>query len=378
MLKKIRNQLKNRFQGNRDNFIGIDIGTRDIKMAEIAPGPLPQVAAIARIATPANTIDDGAILQVDPVVNAIKAMLDQAGSKTQKTVTMISGRNVITRYIKLPKMSPKEVASTLKWEADKYIPLSIGTDMIVEHLILGNAEDENPPQINVLLVGVPRKLIYQVYETFSRAGLELLAVEIEPLSLWRSIGTQSTIRQDFPIGRDEAFIGLDIGAKATNLAIFQGDDLNFSRYIPMAGDTITHGVAQATGLEFNAAQVIKERDGEILFGLALDEAPEDKLILDRTIKASLLTLIGEIRRSIDFYRTQFKKGEPRALVLSGGTAKLKGLPMFLQQELGLPVVLGLQNISIKEQAVNKKFKEMKNLDPAFAVAVGLALREVRE
>ena len=146
----------------------------------------------------------------------------------------------------------------------------------------------------------------------------------------------------------------------------------------MAGDTITQGVAQVTGLEFNAAQVIKERDGEILFGLALDEAPEDKLILDRTIKASLLTLIGEIRRSIDFYRTQFKKGEPRALVLSGGTAKLKGLPMFLQQELGLPVVLGLQNISIKEQAVNKKFKEMKNLDPAFAVAVGLALREVRE
>jgi Tfp pilus assembly PilM family ATPase len=94
--------------------------------------------------------------------------------------------------------------------------------MIVEHLILGNAEDENPPQIYVLLVGVPRKLIYQIYETFSKAGLDLLAVEIEPLSLWRSIGTQTTIRQDSPIIRDESFIGLDIEPKLQTWLFFRG------------------------------------------------------------------------------------------------------------------------------------------------------------
>ena len=146
-----------------------------------------------------HTIDDGAILQVIPWLMRC-AMLGRPGVKPENGDHDFREK-CDHRYIKLPKMSLKEVASTLKWEADKYIPLSVGTDMIVEHLILGNAEDENPPQINVLLVGVPRKLIYQIYETFSRAGLELLAVEIEPLSLWRSIGNQSTIRQDFPIAR---------------------------------------------------------------------------------------------------------------------------------------------------------------------------------
>jgi Tfp pilus assembly PilM family ATPase len=66
-----------------------------------------------------------------------------------------------------------------------------------------------------------------------------------------------------------------------------------------------------------------------------------------------LALTGEIRRSVDFYRTQFKKGEPRALVLSGGTASL-GFAFVSPARLGLPVVLGLQNISIKEQITNKK------------------------
>lgn len=378
MLKKMGDQWKKRFQGQRDNFIGIDIGTRDIKMAEVVPGPLPQIAGMGRIATPSGALDDGAILHVDPMVNAIKTMLDQAGNKTKKAVTMISGRNVITRYIKLPKMSPREVASTLKWEADKYIPLSSGTDMVVEHLILGNAEEETTPQINVLLVGVPRKLVYQVYETFSKAGLELLSVEIEPLSLWRSIGTHVSIRQDYPIIRDESFIGIDIGAKASNLAIFQGEELNFSRYIPIAGDAITDSVARATGLEFNAAQVIKERDGELLLGQALENASSDKVLLDQALKESLLPLVGEIRRSVDFFRSQYKKGEPKALIISGGTGKIKGLSTFLQGELGLPVSVGLQNIPIKEHLTNKKLNEVKNLDPAFAVAVGLALREVTE
>lgn len=378
MLKKIRNQGKKWFQRSTDNFIGVDIGTRDIKLVELVPGPLPQIAAMGRVSTPAGAIDDGAILHVEPVVNAIRTMLDQSGSKIKKAVTVISGRNVITRYIKLPKMSPKEVASTLKWEADKYIPLSAGTDMVVEHLILGNAEAEATPQINVLLVGVPRKLVYQAYETFSKAGLELLAVEIEPLSLWRSIGTQVSIRQDSFIIRDESFIGLDIGAKASNLAIFQEEELNFSRYIPIAGDAITHAVARAADLEFNAAQVIKERDGELLLGQALENAPPDKLLLDQALRESLLPLAGEIRRSIDFFRSQFKKGEPKALIISGGTAKLKGLPAFLQGELGMPVSVGLQNISIKEHLTNKKLTEVKNIDPAYAVAVGLALREVEE
>jgi len=378
LLNKIGDQLKKRFQGNRDSFIGIDIGTRDIKMAEVVPGPMPQIAAISRIATPSGALDDGAILLVDPMVNAIKTMLEQSGNKTKKVVTMISGRNVIIRYIKLPKMSQKEVASTLKWEADKYIPLSSGTDMVVEHLILGNVEEETTPQINVLLVGVPRKLVYQVYETFSKAGLELLAVEIEPLSLWRSIGTHVSIRQDSPIIRDESFIGIDIGAKASNLAIFQGEELNFSRYIPIAGDAITDSIARATGLEFNAAQVIKERDGELLLGQALENASPDRLVLDQAIKDSILPLVGEIRRSVDFFRSQYKKGEPKALIISGGTGKIKGLSSFLQGELGLPVFVGLQNIPIKEHLTNKKVNEIKNLDPAYAVAVGLALREVAE
>ncbi len=250
--------------------------------------------------------------------------------------------------------------------------------MLVEHLILGNAEEEVTPQINVLLVGVPRKLIYQVYETFTKAGLDLMAIEIEPLSLWRSIGTNASLKPGSPIIRERAFIGLDIGAKASNLAVFQDDELKYSRYIPLAGDDITDSISRATGLAFNAAQVIKERDGELLQGQALDLASSDKIILDHAIRESLGSLMSEIRRSIDFYRSQYKKEEPSTLIISGGTSKLKGLPAFFQGELNIPVALGLQNIAIQEQLSKKKLDELKDMDPAYAVAVGLALREVEE
>jgi Tfp pilus assembly PilM family ATPase len=38
----------------------------------------------------------------------------------------------------------------------------------------------------------------------------------------------------------------------------------------------------------------------------------------------------------------------------------------------------LQNIAIQEQLSKKKLDELKDMDPAYAVAVGLALREVEE
>lgn len=374
MLKKSLVRLRQKFYHKKESFIGIDIGTRNIKIVEVVPGNPPQIANLASIPTPSGALDDGTIVQIDPVAAAIKTVLDQSGIKIQKAVTMISGKNVVIRYIKLPKMNVKEVASTLKWEADKYIPISSGTDLILEHLVLGDADEDNP-QTSVLLVGVPRRLIYQLNETFKLAGLDLLAVEIEPLSLWRSIGTNLSQRSNPFINMNEPFIGLDIGAKASNLTVFQGEKLKFSRYILQGGDALTRSVAQATGLEFNAAQVIKERDGELLTEPSTDFSKE-KLLLDQVLKESVSALISEVRRSIDYYKSQFKIGDPKALILSGGTAKLKGLVGLLQSDLGIPVTLGLQNIGIKEKQADYEYNEVRNVDPAFAVAVGLAMREV--
>ncbi|MGI6678588.1 MAG: type IV pilus assembly protein PilM [Dehalobacterium sp.] len=373
MLNKITTQFQKRLH-KKEKFLGIDIGTRDIKMVEIAAKSQTQIISMGRIPTPQGAVDDGAIVQVDQVADTLRSLVAQSGTQTRKAVTIISGKNVITRYIKLPKMSEKEVASTLKWDADKYIPLSSGTDLIIEHLVLGDTVEDGTPQVNVLLVAVPRRLVYLIHETFAKADLSLTAVEIEPLSLWRSIGSNVTIRTGAAMKRQDSFIGLDIGAKASNLVVFQGEELKFSRYITIGGDELTNRLVKSLNLEFNAAQLIKERDGRLFIDKEEALSPEkEKLYLE--LREGFFPLVAEIRRSMEFYRSQFKQSNPQDMIITGGSSKLKGIVDFFQQELGLTVIPGLQNFTIQEEAAAKNH-EMNQIDPAFAVAIGLALREV--
>ncbi|MGI6685047.1 MAG: type IV pilus assembly protein PilM [Bacillota bacterium] len=372
MLDKIKSQFQRKVQKG-ENFLGIDIGTREIKMIEMAPKSQTYINKIGRASTPSGALDDGTIIQVDQVAKAIRTMWEEAGSKTRKAVASISGKNVIIRYIKLPKMSAKEVDSTLKWDAEKYVPLSPGSDLVLEHLILGEFTENNTQQINVLLVAVPRRLVYLVNEVFTKADLTLIALEIEPLSLWRSVGSNVSVSTGSGINRLTSFIGLDIGAKASNLVVYQGESLMFSRYIPIGGDELTKGVATSLGLEFNTAQLIKERDG-LLTNNAIENISREKENLSEALQESLFPLVDEVRRSIEYYRSQFTQSDPQAIILTGGTAKLKGITDFFQEKLNLHVILGLKNFTLKEEAEQTE-RGMGKVDPTFAVAVGLALRE---
>ena len=98
--------------------------------------------------------------------------------------------------------------------------------------------------------------------------------------------------------------------------------------------------------------------------------------MDRVLKESIAPLVGEIKRSIDFLRSKEKLPTPKFLVLSGGAIKLKGLAEYLRNELAMQVTIGFGNIPVGEQFAGFVYNDVKNIDPAYAVAIGLALREI--
>jgi type IV pilus assembly protein PilM len=85
------------------------------------------------------------------------------------------------------------------------------------------------------------------------------------------------------------------------------------------------------------------------------------------------SIFTEVRRSLDYYQTRSRGQTISKVVLSGGTAKLRNLPPFLSEELGLPVELANPFATFKtEAAVQKEY--LNEIAPMMAVAVGLALR----
>ena len=88
----------------------------------------------------------------------------------------------------------------------------------------------------------------------------------------------------------------------------------------------------------------------------------------------LKRLSHEIRRSVNYFVTQFHDVRIERALLFGGGANLKGLSEFLADETGLQVDVGDPFVSVG--ANNGEIDERISKDRAsFAVAMGLALRE---
>lgn len=79
-------------------------------------------------------------------------------------------------------------------------------------------------------------------------------------------------------------------------------------------------------------------------------------MLDITEKPTEEAIVDEIRRSLRFYVKEAGNSDFRKVYLMGGTAKLKGLPEFIEEKVNLPteIFLPFINVEMPEKFIDKK------------------------
>lgn len=172
-----KNILKN-ILPKKSHFVGIDIGTYRIKVAEVdIVDGYPEVISLRSCPSPdgvwTNQFDEEAL------VSALKAV-SHAG--TRDVITCIGGEKLIARLVQLPQMSSKELESAARFEIEKFVPVPLD-QLIVRHVLLELIGDGDSRIQNVLLLAVPSAVVYQYYGIFSRAGLTLSAVDFQAFAL---------------------------------------------------------------------------------------------------------------------------------------------------------------------------------------------------
>jgi len=340
--------------------LGINISGYEIKAMFIKRGKNGfQVVSAAVEPVPQGVIENGSIVKGDRLAITLSQLVEKLGVKERRVVTAISGEHVITRHLKFPLMSKAEVKQALKWETEKYIPLA-EEELIIEHVNFG--ADDSGENLNILLVAVPKKLVYQFYEIFSLAGLELVAIDIEPLALCRLL---------FNKGEQVPVALVDLGSSSTDLAIVRGKRMDFSRSFKFGMETVVSVVANSLMMDFQSAQRILREKGKV----SLDDDDLGKQShLDLVVLEGVGKLSHEIKRSFDFYRVQSQGIMVEQLFLSGELASMPGLQEYLQHELELKVTILKPDFTWLGEDLPGQ--DGGTLHPAWAVTAGLALREV--
>jgi type IV pilus assembly protein PilM len=97
--------------------IGIDIGSSYIKVVELAKNANQlELLNFSRVPLADNIV----------IVDSIKKAVKESRVTSKSVNTSISGKSVVVRYISLPKMTKQELKSAIRFEAEKYIPFSVG------------------------------------------------------------------------------------------------------------------------------------------------------------------------------------------------------------------------------------------------------------
>src|SRR5258708_34615836 len=137
----------------KQDVIGIDIGTYAIKLVCLKGSP-GQWSLVRWSVIPYGEdlpLDTPLMDRRSQAVAALQDYLRTADLPIKKVATSVSGNSVIVRYVKMAKMPAAELAKSLKFEAEPYIPFNI-EEVNLGFSILGEIVEEGQSQMETALV----------------------------------------------------------------------------------------------------------------------------------------------------------------------------------------------------------------------------------
>jgi type IV pilus assembly protein PilM len=345
--------------GKAKAIAGLDIGSSAVKAIELKPvGKGYRVAAFASEPVPPDSIVDGAVIDGGAVAESIRRLFANKAFKTKEVVASLSGNSVIVKKISLPVMTEAELAESIRWEAEQYIPFDI-EDVNLDYQILDPGNTAGKPTMDVLLVAAKKDKIADYTGVISQAGRVPIVVDVDVFAL------QNAYEANYGLDAQAVVVLLNAGASAININILSGDQSLFTRDISMGGNAYTEAVQKELNLPFETAEQLKR--GVAVNGTSFDDV--------RPVLAAMTeNVLLEIQKTFDFFKATAASDRIDRIVLSGGASRVEGFATALQDRFGAPVETfdPFRTIAFDPQKLG--IADPEAVVPTAAVAVGLALR----
>ncbi|HEX9670679.1 MAG TPA: type IV pilus assembly protein PilM [Thermoanaerobaculia bacterium] len=341
--------------------VGLDIGSSAVKLVELKERR-PNEFHLQRLGVEPlspEAIVDGSIMDSSLVVDAIHKLNDHTKVKGTQYATSLSGHSVIIKKIQLPAVTPEELAESIQWEAEQYIPFDIN-DVRLDYVVLSEGEPGRDT-MEVLLVAVKRDKVNDYVSVISQTGKSPALVDVDAFAV------QNAYEVNYDLDPRKVVALINTGASVTNINILARGSTVFWRDISFGGNQFTEALQREFNLSFDQAEALKRGQQVDRYG-----AGEARPVLD-TVSSELA---GEIRKTFDFFSATSSEGPVDELVVSGGCALTPNLLQVLRERFEVPteVMNPLKRIHFRDSDFDGQW--LQSVAPMMAVAVGLGIRKV--
>ncbi len=360
-----------------DNIIAaMDIGTSKVEVA-VADVSVPGEIDVIGIGNVSSFgVDGGCIKDVELAVESIRRATSEACETSGISITHVTaaltgkGLHCINKVGKLvlanDEVTEEDVKTATKLammfdpkvhDTDTDPALRSEDDMVVMHSIKGYTIDDDDTLIadpvgmacsvlkaHVHLAIGSESIALNLIKCIRKAGLDVDGVVMQP---WASAASCLT-----PTEKELGVVLLDFGAGATDIACFQGNQIQYTAVVPMGSNLLSRDIASVLGCSLDDAEEIKGvyahigvRDTDSFTKIrykheasgAEREVPVTEIVrITEPRVAEILQIIATEHLMRDNWLGRAASG----IVITGGMAKLPGLVKLIKQLYGLPVRIG--------------------------------------
>jgi type IV pilus assembly protein PilM len=372
ILNTITKKLGGMFSSkSKDSVFGIDVGGSAIKVVQIRKKGGKAVletygsVALGPYGEEKKDVGQSIHLSKEALLKALIDVIRESNVTTTNAMMAIPASAALVFVIDLPPaVDERNLASVVPTEARRYVPVPISEVKLdwwpIPNVTLQSPEQSNtstPPVKSEVLVAAVRNETITDFQTLGReAGLAMDSMEIEFFSSARA-----------GIARDLRTVALlDIGASHTKLVIIEHGVVHDVHVINRGGQDITKALATSFSIPFSEAESIKRK-----LGITENALPEHK----ERIRESIDFIFSDVKNVMTQYEQKHNCTIDR-IAISGGSALLPGLAEYMSTSFSYEIgfVDPFSNLEVPQFLT----EVLKESGPEFAVAIGLAMRELGE
>ncbi len=336
-------------------FFAMDIGTNALRLVQLS-GDAQHGWALQKYAyvpTDAKITQDNSDLGRRKLGEKILGAVRQAGVTTKNIAIGLPAQKTFTSIIEVPNASPKQLENTIKYEVDRYIPMSV-EEAEFDYTILGVSPND-PAKAEVLLSSTAKDYAERTMEMIEGLGLNIIAQEPEPIAMARAL---------VPVGSKDARMMVDLGENSTDIVVMYQGVPRLVRSIPGGLSGLVRSVAQTLNVREDQA-----RRFILKYGLAQDKIDGQVF---KAMEMNLESFAQELMNSVKFFQTKYINAPIIGLVLSGFAGMIPFIAEYMEAKTGIQTVQG--NPWQLVQVTPAQRQALMNVASEFSVAIGLAER----
>jgi type IV pilus assembly protein PilM len=337
------------FQRNTNTVLTIDIGFRNIKIAEIdvEKGDFIYIKKYGIAPTPRGCIRNGKIQDIDKMVQAIKRVIDETGMKAKKAKIVMSGTHIVSSLMNIQLAANEDIDATIKKYVLEYLTAVSENTHEIDYRIIKSEERGGNKNAKVFVTAILKSIVESYIDVLLGLGLKPLSVDIPAYSINKFFKRNIKIEENEKsltedVNKNEIFAVFDFGSETTIINILRNKNLEFNKAILRGSSNIDELIAQRMYRKISEGESIKLKSGMTLpHNFSLAERNE----YGKIVREIVDEIMGQIKECFDTYKKLYAGSEIGHAYIIGGGSMLMGLKEYLREGLSIPVIpIGLLSI----------------------------------